>query len=122
MFLKLQGIQAIVRMEQETISGEGAELVDLYEPVPDFTPPGPAQMDRMVQFISQQIETWERPVVVTCYAGLGRTGTVLACYLAHEGYSAENAIKLVRELRPGSIQTQGQECAVHQYAASSKTK
>ncbi len=121
-FLKLQGIRAIVRMEQQTISGEGMELLDLYVPVQDFTPPSPEQIDHMVRFISAQIETWERPVVVTCYAGLGRTGTVLACYMVHSGYSAEQAMKLVRELRPGSIQTREQEDAIYQFADLLKTR
>ena len=115
MFLKLQTIGAIVRMEEQTISGTGQDLVDMYEPVTDFTPPNPEQIDRMMSFISEQIETWERPVVVTCYAGLGRTGTVLACYLVYSGYSAEQAIRLVRELRPRSIQTKEQEDAVFLY-------
>ena len=50
--------------------------------------------------------------MVTCQAGLGRTGTILACYLVYVGYKSENAVKLVRELRPGSIQTREQEDAI----------
>ena len=115
MFLRLQTIGAIVRMEEKTISGAGLELVDMYEAVTDFTPPNPDQLDRMVSFISDQIETWERPVVVTCFAGLGRTGTVLAAYLVYTGYTAERAVRLVREFRPQSIQTRDQEDAVYQY-------
>ena len=48
--------------------------------------------------------------------GVGRTGTVLACYLVHRGATAVDAINRVRELRPGSVQTPEQEAAVLQYA------
>ena len=122
MFLKLKDIRAIIRMEQRTISGEAMKLVDLYEPVPDFTAPHLYQIKRMVKFIEEQIETWDRPVVVTCQAGIGRTGTVLACYMVHVGYLPADAIEMVRELRPGSIQTQQQEEAVHEFADLLKTQ
>ena len=112
LFLKLKDIRAIIRMEAQTITGEAEELVDLYERVPDFSPPTLDQLKRMVLFIQEQIEKWERPVVVSCYAGLGRTGTVLACYLVYTGYTPKAAINLVRELRPGSIQTVEQEESV----------
>ena len=116
LYLKQQGIRAIVRMERRTISGEATDLIDRYEPVGDFAPPKLGQIQSMVRFIQEQIETWERPVVVTCAAGIGRTGTVLACYLVHVGNSPYTAISKVRELRPGSIQTREQEDAVQQYA------
>ena len=116
LYLKQQGIRAIVRMEEQTISGEAMDLVDLYEPVNDFTPPNLEQVRRMIQFIQEQIEVQQRPVVVTCHAGIGRTGTVLACYLVHEGNSPDNAVTKVRELRPGSIQTREQQDVVRQYA------
>ena len=69
----------------------------------------------MVLFIQEQIETEQRPVVVTCYAGIGRTGTVLACYLVHQGEPPKDAVSKIRDLRPGSIQTPQQEEAVYQY-------
>ena len=115
MFLKLRDIAAVIRMEEDTISAEALELADLYEPVPDFTAPQIDQIDRMCQFIDQQIESWDHPVVVTCKAGLGRTGTVLACYLVYVGYTAENAIDFVRSQRPGSIESREQEEAVNRY-------
>ena len=74
------------------------------------------QVDRIVSFVEQQIETWERPTVVTCAAGIGRTGTVLASYLVNSGWEPDEAISYIRQLRPGSIQTASQAEAVREYA------
>ena len=117
-FLYCQGVRAVVRMEERTIaadSGAMFDLVDMFVPVPDFTPPELDQIQRMVEFIDQQTKE-NRPVVVSCYAGIGRTGTVLACYLIHRGQDPVDAINRIRELRPGSIQTPEQEEAVYGYA------
>jgi atypical dual specificity phosphatase len=54
-------------------------------------------------------------VAVHCGAGLGRTGTLVACYLVAGGLSAEDAIAKVRRLRPGSIETAEQEAAVRTF-------
>ena len=115
-FLKLQEIAAIIRMEPDTISGENLELIDLFEPVTDGQPPTVEQLDRMARFIEEQIETWERPVVVTCRAGMGRTGTALAAYMVYVGYQPQNAIDFIRELRPGTIETAAQQAAISEYA------
>ena len=117
-FLYSQGVRAVIRMEERTIaadSGNMVDLVDMFEPVPDFTPPGLEQTQRMIDFIDQQTAE-QKPVVVSCYAGIGRTGTVLACYLVHRGEEPAEAINRVRQLRPSSIQTPEQEAAVYQYA------
>ncbi|MFC1847184.1 dual specificity protein phosphatase family protein [Chloroflexota bacterium] len=57
-----------------------------------------------------------KPVGVSCGAGLGRTGTILACYLVSRGYDADAAINEIRKNRPGSIETQEQEDAIKAYA------
>ncbi|NXW88431.1 DUS23 phosphatase, partial [Alopecoenas beccarii] len=45
--------------------------------------------------------------------GHGRTGTMLACYLAKaRDMSGADAIREIRRLRPGSIETREQEEAV----------
>ncbi|NXE99850.1 DUS23 phosphatase, partial [Menura novaehollandiae] len=45
--------------------------------------------------------------------GHGRTGTLLACYLCKERHLAGgDAIREIRRLRPGSIETPEQEQAV----------
>lgn len=123
-FLHSQGIRAVIRMEERTIpadSGDGIDLVDMFEPVPDFTPPELEQIQRMIEFIDQQIGE-QKPVAVSCFAGIGRTGTVLACYLVHRGEEPAEAINRVRQLRSGSIQTPEQEVAVHQFAQWAKSR
>ena len=115
-FFSQQDIRAVLRMEESTISAELWNMWDMFEPVPDFSAPTLAQIDRMCRWIEDQIENWERPVVVTCHAGIGRTGTVLACYLVYTGFDPQVAIDMVRELRPRSIQTRDQEQAVFHYA------
>ena len=117
-FLYHSGIRAVIRMEERTISsdtGTGFDLLDMFESVPDFTAPHLDQIHRMVEFIDQQTAS-QRPVAVSCYAGIGRTGTVLACYLVHRGQQPAEAISRVRELRPRSVQTVDQETAVYDYA------
>ena len=86
-------------------------LTAIHLPVRDFTSPTPRQLEEGVAAIARGVAAGRR-VAVHCGAGLGRTGTLLACYLVHEGQTADDAIALVRSLRPGSIETSGQVRAV----------
>lgn len=48
-------------------------------------------------------------LAVHCLAGLGRTGTILCCWLIKEGLTAEEALRRVRSLDRGFVQSEEQE-------------
>jgi atypical dual specificity phosphatase len=87
----------------------------LHLPVVDFTAPSPEQLEQGVATIVQARAAGQR-VAVHCGGGLGRTGTLLACYLVQQGMEAEAAVDRVRAVRPGSVETAEQVTAVCAYA------
>lgn len=115
------GIRALVRMSDrpkvspDQIKAHGME--DMYEFVPDFTAPSQAQLNRMVDFILKSVYDG-KPVGVSCLGGKGRTGTVLACYLAKRTHSGRGLVIEVRRNRPGAVETVEQLKAVDQYLSS----
>lgn len=64
--------------------------------VEDFTAPTFDQMDEFVDYVGRKLDEGKR-VLVHCYAGRGRTGTMLAAHLIHQGMSADAAIREIRE-------------------------
>ena len=92
-------------------------MTELHLPVPDFTAPSPETLSQAVSAIDGEVASG-RAVSVNCGWGYGRTGTVVACWLVSQGMAPSEAIGLVRERRPKSIETAEQELAVHSFAAS----
>lgn len=86
-------------------------------PIPDFGTPELDAAAALVQEILADLRRDER-VVVHCFAGLGRAGTLAAGLLVATGMAAQTAIDQVRHVRPGAIQTDEQERFVHRLAAS----
>jgi atypical dual specificity phosphatase len=117
--LHANGIRAIVSLDEEglplhLLAEYGFQYLHL--PMPDFGVPTLEQACNFVRFVRRQ-RALGNPVVVHCRAGFGRTGTMLAVFLVSEGVSPEDAIRRVRQLRPGSIETSEQEAFIHQFAS-----
>jgi atypical dual specificity phosphatase len=113
-WLRKQGVTALVSLTEHTLGKvEGFET--LHVAVPDMTSPTLDQLHELIGFMRRVVDDGGK-VVTHCHAGLGRTGTVLAAYLVDDGLTAGEAIQRVRELRPGSIETPGQEAMVRKYA------
>ena len=115
--LARQGIRAIVSLTEEpinevTVGAQGFRYLHL--PVEDFTAPSLEQINAGIAFIDR-MRAAGNPVAVHCYAGLGRTGAMLACYLVKDGLAAASAIERVRRSRPDSVQTDGQIRQVFRY-------
>ena len=111
-----QGVKSIVTMTENSLPETWTQKVEyLHVPTEDLNAPDMDKIDEAVDFIHERINN-NQPVMVHCAAGIGRTGTILACYLIkYKQYSAVNAIKKVREERPGSIQSERQEFVVGLY-------
>jgi atypical dual specificity phosphatase len=111
-----QGVRSIITMTENSLPELWVKNIKyLHVPTEDFSAPDMQQIDETVEFIQNRIKNNE-PVMVHCAAGIGRTGTILACYLIkYEKLSASDAIQKVRKERPGSIQSKSQEIAIGLY-------
>jgi len=114
-WLKAQGVTAILSLTEKRPDLSGFDVHHI--PVVDMTSPTIAQLHAAVGFIRDVVA--EGGAVVThCTAGMGRTGTILAAYLVAEGLPVEEALRRVRELRPGSVETPEQEDVLTAFAAT----
>jgi atypical dual specificity phosphatase len=112
-YLRAKGIRALVRLEGRTrvtveqISDVG--LVDYLEPVRDFGTPTRHKLEKILNFIDKMLRQ-KKPVAVSCGAGYGRTGTVLACFRVRQGRTAQEALTWLQEVRPCSAKEILESC------------
>ena len=109
-WLKEEGVKSIVTIREEPLDDDWIDDIEyLHIHSNDMGVPEFDDLIFSVDFIHRRLENNE-PVMVHCLAGLGRTGTILACYLIkYEKMSADDAITKIRKERSGSIQSYSQE-------------
>lgn len=116
---KQQEIQTVVMLtsSQEAQYRTGLNLNDVYEdhgfqvlqlPIIDFDIPKAGQLLALLNRMHQEALEG-RPLVVHCFAGIGRAGVVLSC-LARKvfGFEGEEAIVWLRQYVPEAVQTMDQ--------------
>lgn len=78
-----------------------------------------SQWPALCELLTQELLEGAR-VVVHCKGGLGRAGTVASMLLLETGTvdNASEAMRVVRAVRPGAIETPEQEAFLHQWSPS----
>ena len=87
-----------------------------YSRVVDQAVPTVAMMDDTLNWLDKEI-TSQKKTLIHCVGGIGRTGTVVACYLKkYSGLTADEAIEVVRKSRsPRAVENEAQEKFVNEY-------
>ncbi|MBL4684475.1 MAG: dual specificity protein phosphatase family protein, partial [Nannocystaceae bacterium] len=118
-FVASQDVHTLVSLTEaglpkDTVAGHG--MASQHIPVVDFQPPTQAQFDRFLALLAEAADT-KTKIAVHCEAGRGRTGTMLAASFIAGGMTADEALTVIRRLRPGSVETPGQEQALAELAS-----
>jgi len=130
--LHAQGIRAIVTLTERPITSQRGitsellttlEITPLHVAIDDFGAPDNAQVMEALNFINQmQVEN--KPVLVHCKVGQGRTGTLLHAYYLNKGWSLNDARERVWEKRPlcdFNNLSQEQQAFLQEYASAGRT-
>ena len=105
------GIRVLVNLTETPLPPNEVGILAIHIPIEGFTAPTLKQVKQAMSILQDT----KVPTGVHCVAGLGRTGTILACYLVKQGMSANQAIQSIRAWRFGSIETIDQEAIIYEY-------
>jgi cell division cycle 14 len=102
-YFQEHGVTAIVRLnspeyDRECFLREGIEHYDMY--FVDGTSPPLSIVEKFLEVV----ESASGVIAVHCKQGLGRTGSLIGCYIMkHYNFSAPETIAFLRIQRPGSV-------------------
>jgi atypical dual specificity phosphatase len=117
-WLREHGISTIITLTEEGLDQAALHrngITNIQIPLVNRTAATPEVLSRITDTMVSELKQG-KSILVHCQAGQGRTGMVLAAYLIkEEGLSADEAIREVQRLRPGSLKRDGQRLAVMAY-------
>jgi cell division cycle 14 len=100
---KRYGVKAVVRLNRKMYE-EAKFLAAGFSHYDFFFVDGTTPTEEIVYAFLEACEHEPGMIAVHCKAGLGRTGTLIACYIMkHYKWTAEEAIAWLRICRPGSV-------------------
>jgi ADP-ribosyl-[dinitrogen reductase] hydrolase len=120
----VDGVVSMLEVDEEERTCKAHGLYDLYRqvfkefwhiPTKDYSPPDLQASYNAIVDVVDALNSGMN-VAVHCRGGLGRAGSFVAMVLISLGTDAFDAIKLVRQCRPGAIETKSQEQAIHIFA------
>ena len=82
---------------RELAASRGLEVRYHRMPIGDFDVPAAEHMDRILDLIDAELAAG-RTVYVHCWGGVGRTGTVVGCYLVRGGLDGKTALARLAQL------------------------
>ena len=86
----------------------------IHFPIPDMGIPTPRACAQLCARIVDGLE--QRPALLHCRGGLGRTGTIAACCLVNLGRAPEAALSAIRAINPNYVQNTMQARFISHYA------
>lgn len=108
--LESLGVRTLVTLTQASLDQDKLSeygIRTIHFPIVDMSVPEISRVLPLCRRISDGLDS-DDVLIVHCKAGLGRTGTVLACTLVYRGASAVDAINTIRLKNSGYIQTDEQ--------------
>ncbi|MFN8598644.1 MAG: dual specificity protein phosphatase family protein [Anaerolineae bacterium] len=94
-------LQPYTALIEEAARALGRPIVLRRESIPDFSVPTIETMRRILDVIDRALDAGHC-VYVHCWGGIGRTGTVIGCYLVRHGLKGEAALAQIAQWRAGT--------------------
>ncbi len=121
-WLAQHGVSSVLTLTESPLPAEWFDGMNIrlrHLPMKDHELPTVGVLDEAATYIDEEVKSG-RTILVHCLAGKGRTGSALAAYLMKtKGISSKEAIELLREMRPGSVEGR-QEYPLREYEKSLK--